>query len=121
MTAKQALLDAFDRLFDRAAARLQIDCSHDEKQEAKRLFADRFSAALSVVDTVTVAAIPEDVISAMENAIDHLSPAQLVGYLAAIPLAHQTHEMVRQITYRTLEQRALDHLITQASDQYGGN
>lgn len=58
---------------------------------------------------------------AMEEAIDHLSPAQVVGYLAAIPLAHQTQEMLRTVAYRAAEQRLLEHLINQADDTYGGN
>ena len=41
--------------------------------------------------------------------------------LASIPLAHQGHEMMRQVAYRAAEQRLLDHLIQQADDRYGGN
>jgi hypothetical protein len=121
MTGKEAMLRAFDRLFDRAAAKLRIDCNHDEKEEAKRAFAERFTAALEVAGTVTVPDIPEDVMRSMEDAIDHLSAAQVVGYLAAIPLAHQTQEMLRTIAYRAAEQRLLEHLIEQADDRYGGN
>jgi hypothetical protein len=120
-TAKEAVLQAFDRLFDKAASRLRVDCNADEKQEAKRQFAERFSAALDVAGKVMVTGIPEDVMRAMEDAIDQLSPAQLVGYLASIPLARQAQEMVRTIAYRAAEQRLLDHLINQTDDQYGGN
>lgn len=121
MTGKEAVLLAFDRLFDKVAAKLSLVCTEGEKEEAKRQFAERFSAALDVARQVAVPSIPEGVIQSMEEAIDHLSPAQVVGYLAAIPLAHQTQEMVRAIAYRAAEQRLLEHLISQADDTYGGN
>ena len=121
MTGKEAVLLAFDRLFDKAAAKLRVDCSEGDKEEAKRHFAERFSAALDVAGQIMVPEIPEEVMRAMEEAIDHLSPAQVVGYLAAIPLAHQTQEMLRAIAYRAAEQRLLDHIINQADDKYGGN
>jgi hypothetical protein len=121
MTGKEAVLIAFDRLFDKAAAKLRVECSEGEKAEAKRQFTERFSAALDMAGQVSVPSIPEGVMQAMEEAIDHLSPAQVVGYLAAIPLAHQTQEMLRTIAYRAAEQRLLEHLINQADDSYGGN
>jgi len=121
MTGKEAVLHAFDRLFDKAAAKLRIECTDDEKEEAKRHFAERFSAALDVAGEVSMPEIPEDVMRGMEEAIDHLSPAQVVGYLAAIPLAHQAQEMLRTIAYRAAEQRLLEHLVSQADDRYGGN
>ena len=77
MTGKEAVLQAFDRLFDKAAAKLRIECNDEEKEEAKRHFAARFSAALDVAGEVTIPEIPEDVMRGMEEAIDHLSPAHL--------------------------------------------
>src|SRR5262249_49911632 len=121
MTGKEAVLNAFDRLFDKAATKLHVECGTEEKEEAKRHFAERFSAALDVVGQVTSPDIPQEVMKGMEDAIDGLSPAQLVGYLAAIPLAHQAQEMLRAIAYRAAEQKLLDHLITQTDDRYGGN
>ena len=121
MTGKEAVLRAFDRLFDKAAIKLRVECSEDEKDEAKRHFAERFSAALDIAGQITMPEIPEDVMRTMEDAIDHLSPAQVVGYLAALPLAHQTQEMLRTIAYRAAEQRLLEHLISQTDDKYGGN
>ncbi len=121
MTGKEAVLLAFDRLFDKAAAKLRIECNEEEKEQAKRHFSERFSAALDIAGRIDVPEIPEAVMHGMEEAIDHLSPAQVVGYLAAIPLAHQTQEMLRAIAYRAAEQRLLDHLIEQADDKYGGN
>ncbi|HTO56281.1 MAG TPA: hypothetical protein VMJ74_00745 [Pseudomonadales bacterium] len=121
MTGKEALLNAFDHLFERAAAKLHVECSPEEKAEAKRNFSERFAAALDVAGQVPVPEIPPEVIEAMEKAIDQLSPAQVVGYLASIPLAQQAQEMLRAIAYRAAEQRLLEHLVTQADDKYGGN
>jgi hypothetical protein len=121
MTGRDAVLAAFDRLFDKAAAKLGMDCDEQDKQEAKRTFAARFSVALDAVAQVNMTGMPNDVMRSMEEAIEHLSPAQVVGHLAAIPLAHQTHEMLRVIAHQSAQQRLLDHLITQVDDQYGGN
>ncbi len=121
MTGREAVLQAFDRLFERAAAKLQIDCSDGQKEEAKRHFAERFSAGLEMINQITMPLLPEEVMRAMEAAIDQLSPAQVVGYLAAIPLVHQTQEMLRALADRAAHQRVLDHLIKQADERYGGN
>src|SRR5262249_21937608 len=121
MTGKEAVLLAFDRLFDKAAAKLRVECSEEEKAEAKRNFAERFSAALEVAGQITLPEIPPAVMEEMEHAIENLSPAQVVGYLASIPLAHQTQEMLRALAYRAAEQRLLEHLVSQSDDKYGGN
>ena len=121
MTGRDAVLSAFDRLFDKAAAKLGLDCDEQDKQEAKRTFAERFSAALDMVAQVNMTEMPDGVMKGMEDAIEHLSAAQVVGHLAAIPLAHQAHEMLRAIAYQSAQQRLLEHLITQVDDQYGGN
>jgi hypothetical protein len=121
MTGKEAVLLAFDRLFDKTAVKLRLECSDREREEAKQHFAERFSAALDIAGQVMVPEIPEDVMHSMEEAIDRLSPAQVISYLAAVPLAQQTQEMVRAIAHRAAEQRLLEHLIEQADDKYGGN
>jgi hypothetical protein len=121
MTGKEAVLMAFDRLFDKAAAKLRIECNEEDKAQAKQHFAERFSAALDIAGQVYVPEIPEGVMHGMEEAIDQLSPAQVVGYLATVPLAHQTQELLCAIAYRAAEQRLLEHLISQADDKYGGN
>jgi hypothetical protein len=121
MTGKEALLDAFDHLFDRAAVKLNAQCGPGDKAKAKQHFAERFSAALEIAAQVRVPEIPSEVMHNMEEAIEHLSPAQVVGHLASIPLANQAQEMVKMIAYRAAEQRLLEHLIGQADDKYGGN
>jgi len=44
MTGREAMLQAFDRLFDRAAKKLHVECSADEKEAAKKQFEERFAA-----------------------------------------------------------------------------
>ena len=121
MTGKEAMLQAFDRLFDRAAKKLRVECSTEEKEAAKKQFEERFAALLQGLERVNVQEVPNEVIADMEGAIDRISPTEVVGLLASIPLAHQGHEMMRSIAYRAAEQRLLDHLIGQADDRYGGN
>jgi hypothetical protein len=121
MTGKEAILQAFDRLFDRAAVKLRLECSAEEKETAKRQFEERFAALLEALTGVEIGEIPNEVLASMENAIDRISPTEIVGLLASIPIAHQGQEMMRQVAYRAAEQRLLDHLIQQADDRYGGN
>jgi hypothetical protein len=121
MTSRDAVLSAFDRLFDKAATKLGIDCDEQDKRDAKQAFAERFSVALDAVAQIQMTHIPEEVMTAMEDAIEHLSPAQMVGHLAAMPLARQAQDMLRAIAFRSAQQRLLEHLINQADDQYGGN
>jgi hypothetical protein len=119
MTGRDALLGAFDRLFDSAARKLNVVCSVEERAAAKEAFAQRFEGALGAIQEVEVDELPEDVMSAMETAIDGLSPAELAGLIASVPLARQTHDMLRAIAYRQAEQRLLDHLVEQADTRYG--
>jgi hypothetical protein len=121
MTGREAMLQAFDRLFDRAAKKLHVECSAEEKETAKKQFEQRFAALLDAVDRVKIDGVPDEVLSNMESAIDRISPTEVVGLLASIPIAHQGQEMMRQVAYRAAEQRLLDHLIQQADDRYGGN
>lgn len=120
-TGKDAVLQAFDRLFDHAAEKLEIACSEADKEQAKQHFIERFSSALEIAAEIPLRAIPEDVMRGMEAAIDSVSPAQLVGYLAAIPLAQQAQAMLRQVAYHNAEQRLVEHIVSQADDRFGGN
>jgi hypothetical protein len=121
MTGREALLGAFDRLFDAAARKLNLTCTADERAEAKEQFANRFDAALAVAAKVEVPELPVAVVEAMEGAIAQLSPAELAGVIASVPLAQQTQEMMRAIAFRQAEQRLLEHFALQADDRYGGN
>jgi hypothetical protein len=121
MSGREAVLAAFDRLFDRAAAKLQAAVTDEDKMEAKRSFAERFAEPLGVVAEIATPPMGEEVLQGMEAAIDRVSPAQMAGYLAAIPLVHQTQAMVRAVAYRAAQQRLLEHLIQRADNTYGGN
>jgi hypothetical protein len=121
MTGKEAVLRAFDRLFDRAAAKLELKCDEDEKADAKELFAQRFQTVLDAANQINIEEIPEEAIQAMEKAIDGLSPAQVAGHLASIPLAHQAQQLMQLIAHHAAEQRLIEQLINKADDTYGGN
>ncbi len=119
MTGREALLQAFDRLFDAAAKKIGAVCTPEERAEAKEQFARRFQAALEVAKQVDVPELPGEVIDAMENAIVQLSPAELAGVIASVPLAQQTQEMLRAVAYRQAEQRLLEQLASHADTRYG--
>lgn len=121
MTGREALLAAFDRLFDAAARKLNVECTPEERADAKAEFARRFDAALEVAGRVQTGALPPALIGEMERAIDELSAADLAGVIASVPLAQQTQEMLRAVAYRQAEQRLLEHVAMQAETKYGGN
>jgi len=116
-----ALLTAFDRLFERAAAKLDLECTADQREQARRLFAERYADALRIVDQIEMPAIAEPTLASMESAIDELPAASIAAHLATVPLAIHVRESVRQIVRRAAEQRALEHLINQADETYGGS
>jgi hypothetical protein len=120
-TGRQAILNAFDHLLDKAAAKLEIAFTADEKEEVKRSFAERFGNALKIVDTIEFPSIPEQVMREMETMIEEISPSEIAGYLAAAPLASQVQQILRSIAVQTAEQRLLEHYLSQADGQYGGN
>lgn len=119
MTGREALLAAFDRLFDAAAKKIGAVCSPEERAEAKDQFVRRFQTALDVAQQVQVPELPGEVVDAMENAIAQLSPAELAGVIASVPLAQQTQEMLRAVAYRQAEQRLLEQLASHADTRYG--
>ena len=121
MTGREALLQAFDRLFDAAAKKLNVVCTPEERAEAKEQFASRFEHALGLAQKVEIGELPSEVLAAMEAAIAQLSSAELAGVIASVPLAQQTQEMLRAIAFRQAEQRLLEHFALQADDRYGGN
>lgn len=121
MTGRDAMLQAFDRLFDKAAQKLSIECSAEEKADAKQRFEQRFSMLLEALKSLELQDIPDEAVTGMEEAIDKLSPADIVGLLATVPLVPQAQEMMRMLAYRAAEQRILEHYVSTASDKYGGN
>jgi hypothetical protein len=121
MSARDAILSAFDELFDAAAAKLGVSPTPEERSAAREHFADRFDKALALTDGVEMAELPRPVLDEMKAAVDRLSMAELAGVVASIPLAQQTHEMLRTLALQQAEQRLLEHLALQADDRYGGN
>lgn len=120
-TGREVLLTAFDRLFDRAAEKLSLECTAEERAEAKRFFTERYDDALQVLDQAQFPAIDEPVMANMEAAIDKLSPAYIAAHLATGPLALHVQEFMRALAVRAAEQRVLEHLVSRAEDAYGGN
>ncbi len=57
------MLSAFDRLFDRAASKLNLDCSPEEKERARQDFIERYDKALQIVDQAALPEIPESVMA----------------------------------------------------------
>jgi hypothetical protein len=121
MTGREVILHAFDRLFDKAAQKLSVECSADQKDEAKRRFEERFSMLLDALKHLDVRELPEEAVRGMEEAIEKLSPADLVALLASVPLVTQAQDMMRTLAYRAAEQRLLEHYINSADDRYGGS
>ena len=121
MTGREALLQAFDRLFDAAAEKLKVTCTPEERADAKESFVRRFGQALEKASLIEMPELPDAVVREMESAIGGLSPAEIVGVIASVPLAQQTQEMLRVLAFRQAEQRLLEHLAMQADTRFGGN
>src|SRR5215475_8640516 len=121
MSGRDAILTAFDELFDAAAAKLNVSFSPEERAEARARFAERFDKALALAEAVDIAALPRPVLDEMKEAVARLSMADLAGVVASIPLAQQTQDMLRSIAMRQAEERLIEHLALQADDRYGGN
>jgi len=121
MTGREMILQAFDRLFDKAARKLSVECSREQKDEAKQRFEERFSTLLDALKQLEMPEIPEEVVQSMEESIEKLSGADLAALLASVPLVTQAQELLRLLAYRAAEQRLLDHYIRSADDRYGGS
>jgi hypothetical protein len=121
MSARDAILAAFDELFDAAATKLAVSCTAEERAAARTHFAERFEKALALAGRVEMTELPRPVLDEMKAAVDRLSTAELVGVVASIPLVQQTQEMLRAVAMREAESRLLEHLALQADDRYGGN
>jgi hypothetical protein len=118
---REAMLAAFDRLFDRAAGKLNFESTAEERETARKNFASRYDEALGGVVNVDLPAVNEAALARMETAIDEISPAYMATYLATAPLSMYLQETLRQIAVRAAEQRVIEHLASQADTQYGGN
>ena len=118
---REAILDAFDRLFDTAIARLNVSCTPEERSQARQAFTDRMTPVLDVVEKEQFD-LPAEVVDEMRQTIDGLSSADVAGLVASIPLAQHTQEMLKTIAYERARQQLLVHLTEQAEPSpYGGH
>ena len=116
----KALLTAFDRLFQRAAGKLNLAYTEEEQHEATQRFVERYGDALRMIEEGELP-LAESTLTRMEAAIDELSPAAVAGHLATGPLVLHLQEIMQQIALRAAEQRVLERLVSQADERYGGN
>lgn len=121
VSERDGLLSAFDRLFARAASKLNLACTTEDRDEARRAFLDRYDEALRVMEHADLTPLSDPLLQRMEAAIDQVSPAQVAAYLATRPLAMHVQEGMRRIALRAAEQRLLEQLAGRADDRYGGN
>jgi hypothetical protein len=119
MTGREALLLAFDDLFEAALARLHATCTPEERSEARARFQEHFRAVLDLGATIEVPEVPQAALAEMRSALAQLSPAALAGVMASIPIAQQTQAIVRRIARARAEQRMLEHLASQADTRWG--
>ncbi|MCW5892916.1 MAG: hypothetical protein KIT14_20575 [bacterium] len=119
MTGRDALLAAFDELYDAALTKLDATATPEERASARAQFERRFSQALEVTAAVDVPGMPEEAIDEMKDAIASLSKAELAGLVATVPLAQRAQQMVRAVAMQTAQQRMLEHLAAQADTRWG--
>ena len=115
------MLQAFDRLFAKTAGRLQVSYTPAELAEAHENFAERMAKVLSVLENLPFEAMPPGLLEMMEGAIEELSPAQVVGQVAAIPLLQHSQLLLQRLAHRHAEQQFLEYALEQVDTTYGGN
>jgi hypothetical protein len=120
-TGRQAILDAFDRLFEAAMSRLNVASTPEERAEARARFAERMRPALDAVDAAQKLELPPTAIDDMRQAIERLTPAEVAELVATIPLAQRTQAMLQTLALEQAHDRLLEHLTSQASSKYGGH
>lgn len=119
-SGRQALFEAFERLFAKTADKLSVSYTCEEMAEARQHFAQRMERVLDVLDDLPEV-LPDGALAEMEGAIDALSPAQVVGQIATVPLIQHGQNLLQQMAYRLAERKFLEHALAQADTSYGGN
>lgn len=120
-SGRQALAEAFARLFDKTAAKLSVTYTPEEMAEAKQEFAERMDRILDVLDTIPLDVLPAGSLERMEGGIDALSPAQVVGQIATVPIMQHTQNLLQHLAYQAAEHRFVEQALEQADTSYGGN
>ena len=118
---RQVLLNAFERLFARAADKLRVDYTPEDLAQVRDGFADRVTRVLDLVDDAPVEVLPEGTLEALEDAINQVSPVEVAGQLASLPLLQHVQVVLHQIAHQATQQRLLEHALEQADTTYGGN
>jgi hypothetical protein len=121
MTGRDALLAAFDRLFSAAASKLELQVTPEDRAEAKEKFAERFAAVLDLTNRFESPPFPPEVVDELEAQVTRISPVEIAGVIASLPLAQQAQEMLRAVAFQHAQQKMLEHLALQADTKYGGN
>jgi hypothetical protein len=121
-TGRQAILDAFDQLFDAATSHLQATCTAEERTAARTQFAERLGPVLDALESAKALALDEAEMGEMRRAVEQLSPADVAALVASIPLAQRTHERLRALAYeRAREQMLLQLTASAEPSPYGGH
>jgi ketopantoate reductase len=121
-TPRDAILNAFDQLFETAIVRLNVSCTPEERSQARAAFAERMTPVLEVADKAGDLEVPAEAVDEMRKTIDRLSPAEVAGLVASIPLAQHAQEMLKTIAFERARQQLLMHLTEQAEPSpYGGH
>jgi hypothetical protein len=120
-TPREAMLEAFARLFTKTADKLQVPYTDEELAEAGEQFAERLGRVLDVVATLPIEPMPAGSLETLEKAIDELSPAEVVGQMAALPLIQHTQDLLQQVARRAVERKFIEEALEEADDTYGGN
>ena len=114
-------MDAFDRLFQAAATKLNVGVTAQERADAKEQFAERFAALLDLTKRFESPPLPPEVVDELEAQVKRISPVEIAGVVASLPLAQQAQEMLRAVAFQHAQQKMLEHLALQADTKYGGN
>jgi hypothetical protein len=115
------MLDAFSRIFAKTANKLEIRYTDEELAEARQMFAERMARILDVLAESPFDVIPPDAVKTMEEAVEELSPAQVVGQLAALPLIQHSQLVLQRLAHKAAEQRLLESALEHVDTTYGGN
>jgi hypothetical protein len=104
-----------------AAAKLKVEVTDEQRRDAKAEFGERFGQVLELTDRLKMPALPAEVRDEMIAEIARISPLELAGVVASIPLARRAQEMLRTAALQHAQQKMLEHLALQADNRYGGN
>ena len=121
MTGREALLEAFDRLFSAAASKLELEVTPQDRADAKERFAERFAAVVDLTNRFESPPLPAEVVDELDAQVKRISPLEIAGVVASLPLAQQAQDMLRAVAFEHAQQKMLEHLALQADTTYGGN